>query len=136
MTAAEVVARLEEAGRVLISIPNEGTRKLQATPPEVRHALEGCKAGPQGEPASLLQIARMNEALGWVSLIPRDRYVLRCIVGARCLVNPTTGKHVYSWRRLATLLGADAKAVQRWHAQGIVLIAAAMTAAAGGPRDE
>ena len=44
--------------------------------------------------------------------------MLRRIVGARSLVHPMTGRHLYSWRRLGTAIGADHKAVQRWHAQG------------------
>jgi hypothetical protein len=42
------------------------------------------------------------------------------------LVHPITERHLYPWRRLATALGADHKAVQRWHAQGIGLIVAAL----------
>jgi len=38
-------------------------------------------------------ITRMDEALGWIQLIPRDRSVLRRIVGARALVNPLTDRH-------------------------------------------
>jgi hypothetical protein len=67
---------------------------------------------------------QMDEAMGWIPLIPFDRYVLRRIVGARSLVNPITERHLYPWRRLAAAIGADHKAVQRWHAQGIDLIVA------------
>jgi len=73
---------------------------------------------------SAARITRMDEALGWISLIPLDRYVLRRIVGARSLVHPITERHLYPWRRLATALGADHKAVKRWHGQGIDLIVA------------
>ena len=52
--------------------------------------------------------------------------MLRRIVGARSLVSPVTERHLYSWRRLATLLGADHKAIQRWHGQGVALIVAAL----------
>ncbi len=51
-----------------------------------------------------------------------ERYVLRRIVGARSLVHPITERHLYPWRRLGCALGADHKAVQRWHKQGIELI--------------
>jgi len=68
----------------------------------------------------------MDEAMVWLLLIPTDRYVLRRIVGARSLVHPVTERHLYPWRRLAAALGADHKAVQRWHAQGIELIVAAL----------
>ena len=71
-------------------------------------------------------ISRMDEAMGWIARIPPDRFVLRRIVGARALVNPVTDRHLFPWRRLAAVLGADHKAVQRWHAQGISLIAASL----------
>jgi hypothetical protein len=64
----------------------------------------------------------MDKALGYLSLIPQDRYVLRRIVGCRALVHPVSGRHLYSWRRLAELLRADHKAIQRWHAEGIRII--------------
>jgi hypothetical protein len=41
-------------------------------------------------------------------------------------VHPITERHLYPWRRVATAIGADHKAVQRWHAQGIDLIVAAL----------
>jgi hypothetical protein len=66
--------------------------------------------------------------MGWLALIPPDRIVLRRIVGARSLVSPATERHLYSWRRLGTLLGADHKAIRRWHEQGIGLIVAALNA--------
>ena len=64
--------------------------------------------------------------MAWLSLIPVDRYVLRRIVGARSLVHPVSERHLYPWRRLGAVLGADHKAVQRWHAQGIDLIVEAL----------
>jgi hypothetical protein len=68
------------------------------------------------------KITRMDEAMGWLTLIPQERYVLRRIVGARSLVHPITDRHLFPWRRLGAALGADHKAVQRWHAQGIEMI--------------
>jgi hypothetical protein len=67
-------------------------------------------------------ITAMDEAFGWLALVPEARYVLRRILGARALVHPLTGRHVYPWRRLAVMLGTDHKSVQRWHAQAISLI--------------
>ena len=68
---------------------------------------------------SAARISEMDEILGWISLIPLERYVLRRIVGARSLVHPLTEKHLFPWRRLGTVLGADHKAIQRWHKEGI-----------------
>ncbi len=47
----------------------------------------------------------MDQSYRWVSRIPDDKYVLRRVIGARSLVNPMTGRHLYSWRRLGPALG-------------------------------
>ena len=82
----------------------------------------GSRLKPAVPPAAA--ITRMDEALGWIRLIPQENYVLRRIVGARALVSPLTGRHLFSWRKLGTLIGADGRAVQRWHAKGIAMIVA------------
>jgi hypothetical protein len=129
--AQGVIARLEEAGRTLLSLPDGGpSPRLRVSVWDVvRNAVEGYGwKGTRARPAvpQAERITRMDEALGWITLIPRDRYVLRRIVGARALVHPLTDRHLYPWRRLGAALGADHKAVQRWHAQGIDLIVAAL----------
>ena len=126
-----VVYRLEEAGTALLALPGTGwsTRMRTSSLEIVRDALEnyGWTASRIKPPVpSAETISRMDEALAWIPLIPLDRYVLRRIVGARSLVHPITERHLFPWRRLASALGADHKAVQRWHAQGIALIVAAL----------
>ena len=126
-----VVYRLEEAGATLLALPGTGwsTRMRSSSLQIVRTALEAYgwetarirPAVPSGE-----KIDRMDEAMGWLSLIPVDRHVLRRIVGARSLVHPITDRHLFAWRRLGTILGADHKAVQRWHAQAIGMIVAGL----------
>lgn len=133
LDAEHVVRRLEEAGATLLTIPGTGySTKLRTSNLDVVRAAEAfaTDTGDRVRPpiASPQQITRMDEALGWITLIPQDRYVLRRIVGARSLVSPATGRHLYSWRRLGTVLGADHKAVQRWHASGIEMIVAALCA--------
>ena len=124
---AFIVARLEEAGRTLLALPQRGyspglrMNRLDI----VQEAVEayGWSEGRIRLPVPPAQrITRMDESFAWLRLIPEDRYVLRRIVGARALVSPYTDRHLYPWRRLGTLLGADHKAVQRWHAQGVGLI--------------
>ena len=134
--ASLVLARLEEAGRTLLALPPGGysTGLRMNTTALLRHMIEAGAAEPvpgrlhPPVPAAAA-ITRMDEALGWIPLIPRDRSVLRRIVGARALVHPLTDRHMYPWRRLGTMLGADHKAVQRWHAQGVDMIVAALNAA-------
>ena len=127
-----ITYRLEEAGATLLALPGTGwsTRLRSSSLEIVRTALEsyGWTASTRIRPPvpSAERISRMDEAMGWISVIPLDRYVLRRIVGARSLVHPITERHLFPWRRLAAALGADHKAVQRWHAQGIGLMVAGL----------
>ena len=126
-----VICRLEEAGGALLALPGSGwsTRLRSSSLDIVRTAIEnyGWTSNHVRPPVpSAERITRMDEAMAWLSLIPVDRYVLRRVVGARSLVHPVSERHLYPWRRLGAVLGADHKAVQRWHAQGIDLIVEAL----------
>lgn len=119
--------RLNEAGATLLALPNTGptTRLRQGGLEWVRDVAEAYGAASvRVRPAvpSGAAIDRMDETLSWISRIPAEKYVLRRVVGARCLVSPLTGRHIYTWRRIGLALGADHKAIQRWHTQGINLI--------------
>jgi hypothetical protein len=131
LDADYVIYRLEEAGATLLALPGTGwsTRLRGSSIEIVRTALEAygweaARIRPAVPPAN--KIDRMDEAMAWILLIPSDRYVLRRIVGARSLVHPITDRHLFTWRRLGAAIGADHKAVQRWHAQGIAMIVAAL----------
>ena len=131
LDSKEVIRRLEEAGAALLALPATGwsTRLRSGSLDIVRTAAEayGWTEGVVRPPVpSAARISRMDEALGWIAHIPLDRYVLRRIVGARSLVHPVSERHLFPWRRLGAVLGADHKAVQRWHGQGIALIVAAL----------
>jgi hypothetical protein len=127
-----VVARLEDAGRTLMSLPDRGpsTRLRSSALEIVRSACEIAQADPGRRlrlpVPSAAKIGEMDETWAWLALIPDDRYVLRRIVGARALVSPTTERHLFSWRRLGGLLSADHRAVQRWHGDGIAWIVAGL----------
>lgn len=124
---AALVARLEEAGTTLLALPNAGySPHLRMMRYEVVHsALDAYGWQParvrQPHPSGAA-IDRMDEALGWLAIIPEERFVLRRILGARALTHPLTGRYLYPWRRLGTVLGADHKSVQRWHKDGVGLI--------------
>ncbi|MDE8347218.1 MAG: DUF6362 family protein [Acidocella sp.] len=124
---ATLAARLEEAGSTLLALPNTGySPHLRMMRYEVVHsALDAYGWQPaqvrQPHPTGAA-IDRMDEALGWLAIIPEDRFVLRRILGARALTHPLTGRYLYPWRRLGTVLGADHKSVQRWHRDGLGLI--------------
>lgn len=129
---AELVTyRLEDAGAALLALPGTGwsTRLRSSSLEIVRTAIESygwTETRIRPPIPSAERITRMDEAMAWISLISVERYVLRRIVGARSLVHPITERHLYPWRRLGCALGADHKAVQRWHQQGIDLIVEAL----------
>lgn len=131
LDAAYVKVRLEEAGAALLALPGTGySPHLKTSSLEiVRTAAESYGWTNQRiRPPipSAKRISEMDEAFAWISFIPVERYVLRRIVGARSLVHPITDKHLFPWRRLGAAIGADHKAVQRWHAEGIGMIVAAL----------
>ena len=141
-TPAWVQVLLEEAGATLLALPHTGytTRLRQGGLEWVRDAVALAPGSGDGRvrPAapSGAMIDRMDQVLAWVSLIPDGKQVLRRVVGARALVHPLTGRHLFAWRRLGTALGADHKAVQRWHAQGLDIITRALNAPLGRMRGE
>lgn len=130
---ALVVARLEEAGATLLALPLSGwSTQLRVASldvvPEPMLGYGWSDAVSRPPVPSSARITRMDEALAWIALIPPDRIVLRKIVGLRALVSPKTERHLYPWRRIGRVLGCDHHAVQRWHSQGIDLIAARLPA--------
>ncbi len=129
--AGFIIYRLEEAGSTLLALPASGfstklrVSQLEVAPsPTEAHGFDQARVRPPTPSAA--RITRMDEALGWIALIPVDRRVIRRIVGARSLVSPVTERHLFSWRRLGEVVGADHKAVQRWHGQGIDMLVAAV----------
>ena len=130
--AETVIVRLEEAGQTLLCLPRTGptTALRQTRHQHLAEALgtyasaDACRPRPSLPSPS--RITRMDQALAWITLIPREKLVLRRLVGCRCLISPLTGRHIFGWRQLARTLGADHKAIQRWHATGIDLIVATL----------
>lgn len=136
MSPHDVVARLERAGRTLLMLPPTcvPNRMRPVTydqlVPGIR-AFQADLAAPLRCTPEAADIDAMDEAFTWLSFIPQDRYVIRRIIASRCLVSPLTDRHLFPWRRLASLIGADHKAVQRWHGQGIDYIATALAVQGG-----
>lgn len=122
-----VIARMEEAGAALLCLPAGGyTTRLRTNAwPVLGEAAEAYAGAPTRlrPPApDAATISRMDEALSWLRLIPDDKYVVRRILASRMLVSPLTGRHLFPWRRLGGLVGADHKAVQRWHGDGVRML--------------
>ncbi len=127
-----LIDRLEQAGATLLALPASGhSTRLRMTRYECVH---DAVAAYGWQPARLCPvhpsnsaIDQMDESWAWLALIPEPQAMLRRIVGARALVHPITLRHLYPWRRLASLLGADHKSIQRWHQEGLKLILAGLT---------
>lgn len=136
--ADTVIARLEEATATILSMPG-GMPRLDVKvcdygynsewfdETEVKPAGGGIVAGMGKKPApTAASITRADEIIAWLALIPHNRYVMRKIVAARSMTRWTDGKHVFSWSKLGQTLGADVRAIKRWHAQGIQIIVDAL----------
>jgi hypothetical protein len=132
MTNEEVISRLEAAGACILALPRDKARGhvTSAVWRQIAPTADAYDFTDRRLRVSVTseQIGAMDEAFRWLALIPDDKYLLRRIVAARALVNPLTGRNLFPWRRLATLIGTDHKAIQRWHAQGIDLIVRALAA--------
>ncbi len=141
--AARVEAELSGAGRTLCTLQVPGCRPAgyrSAMPEMIQEVHEaygwtGLRVRPP-IPSSR-DIAKMDQVLSWVRLIPADQYVKRRIVGARLLTHPVTERPLYGFRKIAALLGASHEAVRGWHAIGISIIVGHLNkpgfcAAAGG----
>jgi hypothetical protein len=129
--AEEIVARFEAAGATLLALPGRGySTKIRTMRFDVVHnaldayGWQGAAVRPPMPGAAA--ISQMDEVFSWLTIIPEDKYVLRRILGARALVHPVTLRHLFPWRRIGTMLGADHKSVQRWHGQGVELLVKAL----------
>ena len=117
-----LIARFEEAGATLLALPNRGPSLAMRGfwPPVVHEAIEAYGyTGASLRPAtpSAAMISRMDETWSWLNLLPN--VAERRIIGARSLVSPVTGRHIFTWRQVARMLGADHRAIQRWHGAAI-----------------
>jgi hypothetical protein len=133
VTAQDITARFEAAGATLLAMPARGysTHMRTMNFDVVHSALDayGWSAAAIRPPApSSAEITAMDETFGWLVFIPEPKYILRRIIGARALVHPLSGRYLFPWRKIAAMLGADHKSVQRWHVQAIEMIAEKLTA--------
>lgn len=131
VTAEDIVAQFEAAGATLLALPGRGySTQMRTMRFDVVHsALDAYgwqHAAVRPPMPSAAAISQMDETFSWLTLIPESQYVMRRIVGARALVHPVTLRHLFPWRRIGTMLGADHKSVQRWHGQAVLLLLEAL----------
>ena len=122
---AYVEARLAEAGLTLRALPASGTRPAgyRAFWPEIAGAQASEEWSP---PPSARAISQMEQAFGWLGLIPDSEVKLRKLVGMRSLqyICPTTEEPVYvwSWVRLGEAMGCRDVTAKAWHRRGLDMI--------------
>ena len=78
--SAFIIYRLEEAGTTLLSLPGTGySTRLRVSQLEVLQEVVEAHGGDRGRvrPAvpGAARITRMDEALAWITMIPKERYV-------------------------------------------------------------
>lgn len=141
--------RLEEAGATLLAMPGGFGPRAPGCglPPAVQSQIEAygwSKVRLRAGRPSAEAIDRMDESLGWISLIPASPgkagsgelfsvhggVVLRRLLWWRLLVDPLSyqqspgaPKHLLNWRRCAEMLGADRRVIPMWHSSTTALVA-------------
>lgn len=123
-----IILRLEDAGRVLMALPMKGhTTALRTGHPEVVHDINEAYGWQNERPRipvpSARRVSQMEEAFGWIRLLPDDQARLRRVVGLRMLVNPLNDRYIYCWRDVGRKLGIHHDTAQRWHRDAISAIA-------------
>lgn len=133
-----IVARLEDAGRTLMTLPMPA-RGMPAQPrsawpdhvqkfwdifghaeqddTEERREVQAHLINRVRVQASQKAVDRLDEVLGWLWYIetPRNR---RAVV-ARMLTHPISERPVHSWRKIAEKMGVDRRTVKRWYEGGV-----------------
>jgi hypothetical protein len=133
-----VIARLEDAGRVLLALPMRGyTTHLRTGHPEVVHdfseAYGWLPERPRIPIPSADRISRMEEALEWLSLIPGEHSRFRRVVGMRMLVSPLNDRYLFSWRGVGSRMRVDHKTAKHWHRRGVDLVTSGLIHAGIAP---
>ena len=127
LTDQDIITRLEFAGKTLLALPERGfsPRLKQKRYDVVRSMWEAytmdapAMRPPVPSPRDILD---MDEAIAWLDFIPVGRQSVRNVVRARMMLHPLNDRHLYSWRRIATEMHTDHKAIMRKHAMGIEFI--------------
>lgn len=129
-----IIARLEDAGRVLLARPSGGysTRLRTSNLDVVRdfQAYGWTGERPRVPVPSSIRITWMEQALQWVQFIADDQLQLRRIVGLRMLVHPLSNRYLYSWRNVGEKLNINHQTAKSWHGRGIALIGSRLRALA------
>lgn len=120
-----VAGQLGRAGMTLLAMHITGVRPagMRGYWPAIPGAI--CDDG-RPAPPSARRISEMDQALGWIVLIPEDQARLRRLVGARALISPRTEKPIFSWRVLGEQLGCHHNTAKTLWLEAIEIIVLAL----------
>jgi len=123
---AYVTARLEAAGATLMALPAHGAAPAgirSAWPDIVRSVWDAYKAERQGlmrpPRPSGAAIDAMDEAFAWISLLGPQAIHSERLIWMRLMVWPLSGKHRFSWRKIAEITGLHRDVLVLRHRRGI-----------------
>ncbi|GBQ32225.1 hypothetical protein HLH34_04365 [Gluconacetobacter azotocaptans] len=68
-------------------------------------------------------ISRMDEAMGWISMIDGDCINWRRVVCMRMIVHPISHRYRWSWRKIGDRLHIDHHTAKSWHSLAVAVIA-------------
>jgi hypothetical protein len=129
LTADYIGRRIEHAGAVMrcLHVKHPSTLLAQGRVLMIREALEG--DAPRGDKhaypmPSARDVSLMDEALSWILLIPNE--TKRRVVSLRSQYHPLRERHVMSWRACGAALRVSDKSAQRWHAEALAFLQAAL----------
>jgi hypothetical protein len=144
--AETVLARLEEAGRAFARMPASRCFPADvrcAWPEPLQETMDAygwTEADARPSPPTAAEVDRMDEAFGWIGLIPLDRRVpgsgelarvhgggiRRRLVWHRTRWNLRRDEPLLSWRAIGRIEHCDHKSAESWHARGLDEIVAGL----------
>ena len=127
--SAIVIERLQKASLTLMALPRTGARlgiKVNdygyVREIAEAHALDGWRAAVKDHGMRIpdpmaKEVDEMDDAFKWLSFIEGQHN--RRIVAVRSITNYTTGRVIYSWRRIGDMFGASKFSCEEWYWKGI-----------------
>ena len=131
MTPDEIRERLEEAGATLLALPggdmpNQGVRVSWPDFPRDVQQSYGYGARKLRPPRpSSAAIDQMDESFRWLALVPNITH--RKLLGLRAMVDPISGRHLYSWEACGEKLGCHRVSAAAWHERALAGLSRALS---------
>lgn len=122
ITESEVKERLEDAGCTEMMLPSVSGPNSSGTywPDYVNEYKDDIKHENTRLRPTLEQMNNWDEVMLWVPRLKNINH--RNAVRFRILINPHTGKHIYSWRQIGDKLNTSHETARQWYNHGVMHI--------------